>query len=455
MITTSDIQILCMLLIRIKPYKILDYRFVHTSTGQNKEEKDIALKEGEFDNHMAELEEARRNSDPMTVSEYIEHSMSSMEESFPKLYQENRVSLVITKKNLETLFRELLGKDDLSQVSVQELLDPIEKLPGNTNSEKWISFVTQSDFSKVNPAEVTKTVEQFNNEIGELTGTASKKVSKGIEIIDNQVIIDLNFWKAAYDKYSPVITENLDIINISGKVGLFGISNLLLYKALIRIYDKNNSIDLSKFNSDRAKLKVVQTLQTQNRLHFSTYGALVVMVGLNTMFFASKIIKAYQITIEAKTSSSISETPKNSILLLLGRKKNKFIFFHLLIFIILLVIIIGYPFVKAVLSYFNLILSSNLIYLKIFIAGMLNLTILYETTAIYLINKYSKLNELPLFCAKYTPKFIAKKLNSLYEISKFEDSDRQLILEVMHKGLISLLILDLFLIFFIFISILF
>lgn len=86
---------------------------------------------------------------------------------------------------------------------------------------------------------------------------------------------------------------------------------------------------------------------------------------------------------------------------------------------------------------------------------MLNLTILYETTAIYLINKYSKLNELPLFCAKYTPKFIAKKLNSLYEISKFEDSDRQLILEVMHKGLISLLILDLFLIFFIFISILF
>ena len=177
------------------------------------------------------------------------------------------------------------------------------------------------------------------------------------------------------------------------------------------------------------------------------------MAGFNTIYFASKILKPSQITIEAKTSSIVTDSNNNSILFLLGKNKiNKFIFLVLLFVFIFPIVYIGYPFLKPLISYLNLILSRNLIYLKIFIALILNFTLLYEAIALYLINKYTTLNELPLF-NKYIPKFITNKLNSLYEISKFEKNDRQLILEIMFKSLISLIILDLFLIFFIFISI--
>ena len=95
-----------------------------------------------------------------------------------------------------------------------------------------------------------------------------------------------------------------------------------MYRTLLRVYDKDNSVDLSNLKSDKAKVKVIKMYQ-KNRYNYSTYGALVVMSGINAMFFAYKYFISSKVTIEAKTSSDLPNIKKFSFLLIFGKNKIK------------------------------------------------------------------------------------------------------------------------------------
>ena len=76
---------------------------------------------------------------------------------------------------------------------------------------------------------------------------------------------------------------------------------------------------------------------------------------------------------------------------------------------------------------------------------MLNVTILVNILEIFIINKYSKLNEEPKY-NKNIPEFIIKEFQNLFEISKLEELAKEIILDNMLKTLIYLIILDILLI---------
>ena len=110
------------------------------------------------------------------------------------------------------------------------------------------------------------------------------------------------------------------------------------------------------------------------------------------------------------------------------------------------------PFILPLIEFLKYIIISNLIYFKIILAGMLNVTILVNILEIFIINKYSKLNEEPKY-NKNIPEFIIKEFQNLFEISKLEELAKEIILDNMLKTLIYLIILDILLIIIIFITI--
>ena len=62
---------------------------------------------------------------------------------------------------------------------------------------------------------------------------------------------------------------------------------------------------------------------------------------------------------------------------------------------------------------------------------------------LYLINIFSSYSEKPTL-NKYIPSFISKKIFSLYDISKFNQEEKLLLIGIMLKNLISLLLLNVF-----------
>ena len=158
-------------------------------------------------------------------------------------------------------------------------------------------------------------------------------------------------------------------------------------------------------------------------------------------------------TIEANTSSYLTNIKKFSFLLIFGKNKIKnTILFLFLILILSAILMIVLPFILPLIEFLKYIIISNLIYFKIILAGMLNVTILVNILEIFIINKYSKLNEEPKY-NKNIPEFIIKEFQNLFEISKLEELAKEIILDNMLKTLIYLIILDILLIIIIFITI--
>ena len=459
-----DIQNLGLFLFTVNPTQNVYYRFVHTASS-NKDNNDaggtdgdnddnsIALK-NEFDNHPAEWAEAKYYSEEMFVSEYLEETMSSFEEAFPKLYQDSQLKLLLNKQSMEMALKDFLQTDDLSKVTVAELLLALENQPGSTLFENFTSVFNDFDFSKVNPEDVNQRVAEVNSSFEKDMGEyVSNKTTKAIEMTNDQLIINLPVWRESYEKIYSVFKDNYSKLEVTGKIGLFGITNLLMYRTLLRVYDRDKSVDLSNLKSDKAKVKVIKIYQ-KNRYNYSTYGALVVMSGINTMYFASKYFISSKVTIEANTSSYLTNIKKFSFLLIFGKNKIKnTILFLFLILILSAILMIVLPFILPLIEFLKFIIISNLIYFKIILAGMLNVTILVNILEIFIINKYSKLKEEPKY-NKNIPEFIIKELQNLFEISKLEELAKEIILNNMLKTLIYLIILDILLIIIIFITIL-
>ena len=305
-----DIQNLGLFLFTVNPTQNVYYRFVHTASSKKdnndaggtdgvNDDNSIALK-NEFDNHPAEWAEAKYYSEEMFVSEYLEETMSSFEEAFPKLYQDSQLKLLLNKQSMEMALKDFLQTDDLSKVTVAELLLALENQPGSTLFENFTSVFNDFDFSKVNPEDVNQRVAEVNSSFEKDMGEyVSNKTTKAIEITNDQLIINLPVWRESYVKIYSVFKDHYSNLEVTGKIGLFGITNLLMYRKLLRVYDKDNSVDLSNLKSDKEKVKVIKMYQ-KNRYNYSTYGALVEMSGINAMFLHINILFLLKLLLKLK-----------------------------------------------------------------------------------------------------------------------------------------------------------
>ena len=88
-------------------------------------------------------------------------------------------------------------------------------------------------------------------------------------------------------------------------------------------------------------------------------------------------------------------------------------------------------------------LNNNILKLKLFFCLINVLILLHSVTELYLINIFSSYSEKPTL-NKYIPSFISKKIFSLYDISKFNQEEKLLLIGIMLKNLISLLLLNVF-----------
>ena len=52
---------------------------------------------------------------------------------------------------------------------------------------------------------------------------------------------------------------------------------MLLYRSILKAYDKGNNYDMSKFNNDKSRLKAINMMQ-KNRIVFASSRAFLIMV---------------------------------------------------------------------------------------------------------------------------------------------------------------------------------
>ena len=96
-------------------------------------------------------------------------------------------------------------------------------------------------------------------------------------------------------------------------------------------------------------------------------------------------------------------------------------------------------------------INKNLFKIKILICIISVLIILYNIIELYLINIFSKYSEKPKL-NKYIPSKISNEIFSLYYISKANEHDKSILIDILFKNLIFfnllfLIILAIFLIF--------
>lgn len=141
-------------------------------------------------------------------------------------------------------------------------------------------------------------------------------------------------------------------------------------------------------------------------------------------------------------SSSSSNKPQNSLIFIFTYFKKLNIFIKLTIIFIIIPIIIysSYPYLSYLyLMYINF-LNSNIFKLKLLVCLIDVLIILYNIIELYLIQKYSKLTEIPTLY-KYIPSVISNKIISIYNISQFCDNDKSIIIGYILKSIMFYILL--------------
>ena len=365
--------------------------------------KNISLTDEEADKLLSGLEKIKNDSEEMSASEWIEQNLSSYTEAFPNLDHFKRTtnensgdSVKVLKQNLEDFFRDLssLNKDEM------EIFDKmLSSMPGDTIDEKRLSFLLL-----------------FAKHLG--VGDKVSVISSGKETLEiseslfsyDKGIININTNKFSLDKALEFIKEHKDAVEIStGAVG-----GILMYRSIMKAYDRRYLPDLSSFKSDASRLKAVEE-GLRNRRLFATWGSLVVMTGIFGIKYIYKPNTSVIVNVNVSNTSSLSSNNINSSIMVLFsqfKKLNKW--FKLLIILLLtpvlflILIYIVIPIRGEIFKYMNYI---------VFIVG--GLIISYFIMKLYLIEKFKKYNEKPKLY-KYIPGFIKKEILNLYEISQLD-----------------------------------
>nr|YP_009652978.1 hypothetical protein [Taiwanofungus camphoratus]QCG70016.1 hypothetical protein [Taiwanofungus camphoratus]UKQ56092.1 hypothetical protein [Taiwanofungus camphoratus]WRO45217.1 hypothetical protein [Taiwanofungus sp. YW-2023a] len=408
------------------------------------------------------LSEILKESEEMSVSEYLENTQSSFNEAFPNFYNDDKIKQFFQNKKFDELLKTALSNDnsDLSDLKISVIKDMIRDTPGKSNVEKTINFLislkNKQDGSFKNEVEKLLPHGEINKDYGEIVNKGiTENSKKTIEQVDEgkiiehvgegKIIVDINKVDKLWGDISHFISEHKTTIEASGVISV-GFTNYFLYRGIMKSYDKYATNQISKFNTDKSKLVALQLLN-RNRMLFSTGGAFLITVGLQSMIYFCKYYipnkSGVNININANANVTPSSSkPDNSAMLLFSYFKKSKIWFKILIFILISVLIfIYYPDLFPLFKVYRLFISEKFIYIKLLIILMFVIIILYYILILHIIDKYSKLNEEPVL-SKFIPLFIKSHILELYEISQIEKVDRQIIID---NTIITMLFMVIFL----------
>lgn len=222
-------------------------------------------------------------------------------------------------------------------------------------------------------------------------------------------------------------------------------SHLLAYRSIINIYDRTQKGDLNSLKSETNKIEALKILQ-KNRLIFTSVGALGVFIGLNSLMYfqINYMAKTIDLNVSVNTTPESNQTEYSFVFLVKYFKTlNKrlklfiiFIFFPLFIYI-------SYPFLSYVYLNDVIFLNSHIFLFKLLVCLLDILAISYNIFVLYLINKYSKLNEKPR-TSKYIPSFLNNELSSAYRISRYCEHDKLIRIGIFYKTIFYYILVLLF-----------
>ena len=393
------------------------------------------------------LEEIKKYSEQMSASEYIEKTTSSFKEAFPNFYKDEKIKQFFEKKQLGDFYNSALSSGSIDNTSHPEIVESVKEAPGVSFLERIFNTmlknrnpIVDSLDQNLNKSNENK-CEEINEGYRETLKSELSQLNEGQKLIeykpDGTIVIDTNKVSEAWDKLSKTFSENIDKVEVGGTLCLFGLSQVLMYKGIMKAYDNNNKLYLDKFKTDKAKLSALR-LHQYNRYRFSTYGSLIVMSGLYSMFAIYKIIKPNNNIIINISNTSSNDKPDLSFIFFGTYFKLLPKWLRLFIKFIFLPIIfyIGYSyFLRDFLSFYN-----GIFFIKLFISLIIGFNILIDIFILFFIYKCSKFNKMPIY-SKFLPSFFKNKLIDLYEISQLDKNERDIIVNDFIKSLLFLTIL--------------
>lgn len=374
-----------------------------------------------------------------SVSEYLENTTSSF--LFRNNYTDEKVKIRLENQKFEDLF--LAAKSEWGEEKWNAIKELLSNMPGDIYIEK-----TRNLFLLQKPQEnesiqnkIDKIYPDINKDYEEMVTDNKDSIENTYKILEylvpcpcpngiggiRRVTFFLNKIQEVWDKISNVVHHN----QIGG--------------GIMKAYDQDTKNQLSHFKSDKHRLLALQSIQ-KNRLLFSTYGSLVVMTGIYSMFYLYNTYlpdnnNIININTNITPSSNNSNILDKSILLFSFFNKFPHWVKLLLTFILIsLFIIIAYTYIYPLLYKYIVFISEKFFFFKLILTLTIFITIIYYILILYLINKYSKLNKEPVLY-KFIPSFIKYEILNLYEISQIEEEDRQIIIDNNKKTMLFMIIL--------------
>ena len=182
-------------------------------------------------------------------------------------------------------------------------------------------------------------------------------------------------------------------------------------------------------------------------LHILIFIAALLQSILISIIFIIKFVYGLYIIIKKPEIFEVRNSPLNSFSTLLARALTcaKWGKLFILLSISVFLFFIFIPYIYPLLKYTYSVLNNYFIYVKVFTFLAILLSIIFFIMELRIIDKFSKLNNKPLF-PRFIPKFIKNWLYLLYSISKFTPLEKTIIVNHTIKTILFLIILFLILI---------
>nr|YP_025888.1 plasmid hypothetical protein 2 [Moniliophthora perniciosa]AAQ74289.1 plasmid hypothetical protein 2 [Moniliophthora perniciosa] len=367
--------------------------------------KDLKLSESKRIELLGNLDELKKNSDPMSTSEFIKEYTSTFEEAFPELRESksHQIFLELSKDNYN--FGE--STESYNSQSAQNLLRYISDNQGEKLSDL---SVLENFLFKDN--KVFEVIQKVKSELD-----ISDSNDDWINISDEKIIID---WKKTIligNRLIKFAIENREIIKETLTYSPF-IGTYFIYRNIVSSYDK--AIELDNKNYPR---KEKELLYIERNRSMRVFRIQAVLIALSLSSISSVTLRHGSTKIiDHLIKGSDSNVSNSYIFLILTKisKKFKDSIFLKYIFIILILFI----FIIFITIIFNYLMSNPnkiLLCLKFIVIFSSSLFINFYLFKLYYLIKYRSLNTEDIHISENLPKFLQITLLNIKDISKFNN----------------------------------
>nr|YP_009471408.1 NADH dehydrogenase subunit 5 [Trametes hirsuta]AVG72799.1 NADH dehydrogenase subunit 5 [Trametes hirsuta] len=401
------------------------------------------------------IEELKSLQNSPALEQYIEDTFRDFHTMFPRFMEDDYIRIFFENKKYMDSVKNIIYSKIKEEGLSPETIELIKDMSGHTHIERYFYYCVQKpEYNNFVEAQLHSSIKaQINKKESEalLNTASSENVQPILEYTkDGVLVVDLNRFKEL--NFPEVISSTAETIAPYTYIILTCVTQLMLYKSVMRAYDRVAENAIQKIKNPQAKMKAIQD-HLKDRQKHGVYWSLLVILGIKSIFELYRPCFPHNVNINNTNNITTNNINDNSFLFLVTFFKNSK---KSIKFVILAVIaIISYIFFihwDRFNFYFNLFLSNYLIKAQIILILILFFNIYYEIISIKILEKYSKLDKEPSLPYFY-PSFIKNYLMYLYNLSRMKTENLNLVILNRSNNLFFCVIFILLLIFFILLSI--